>query len=120
MTRLCLPRSARLTRGAEFARVRAEGRTEHGRLMMCSVVRSGDGELARVGFITSRRVGSAVVRNRVRRRLREIVRADRPLLVRGSWVVLIARAAAAGATFDSLRDEWRRLAKRAGLLVLDA
>jgi len=121
MTRLRLPRSARLTRGAEFARVRAEGRTEHGRLMLCSVVRRDDAsELARVGFITSRRVGSAVERNRVRRRLREIVRADRAQLARGSWVVLIARTAAAKATFDSLRDEWRRLAKRAGLLVLPA
>lgn len=120
MTRLHLPRSARLNRVAEFARVRAEGRSEHGRLMVFSALRHDVPEPARVGFITSRRVGSAVARNRVRRRLREIVRADRPQLASGCWVVLIARAAAAEASFDALRDEWRRLAKRAGLLVLDA
>ena len=120
MTRLRFPRSARLTQGAEFARVRAEGRSEHGRFMVCSVVQIGGDEAVRIGFITSRRVGSAVVRNRVRRRLREIVRADRARLPGGCWVVLVARAGAAAATFTALQEEWRRLAKRAGLLVLGA
>ncbi len=86
--------------------------------MVCSVVQVGGEAAPRVGFITSARVGPAVVRNRVRRRLREAVRQDRALLIAGCWVVLIARARAAEATFEVLRDEWRRLAKRAGLLVL--
>jgi ribonuclease P protein component len=119
MTRLRLPRSARLTRNSEFSRVRAEGRTEHGKFMMCGSVKTGEEGAARVGIITSRKVGPAHVRNRVRRRLREIVRADRPQLAEGCWVVLIARARAADATFDALREEWRRLAKRAGMLVLE-
>jgi ribonuclease P protein component len=119
MTRLRFPRTARLTRNSEFARVRAEGRSEHGRLMVCSVVRLGSDEATRIGIITSRKVGSAVVRNRVRRRLREIVRADRPQLPPGCWVVLIARARAAEAAFIDLQAEWRRLAKRAGLLVVE-
>lgn len=119
MTRLRLPRSARLTRGGEFARMRAEGRTEQGRFMRCSVVKTGDGSAARIGIITTRRVGSAVVRNRVRRRLREIFRADRPHLTEGCWVLLIARAGAADASFEALQNEWRRLAKRAGLLLIE-
>ncbi|MEQ1860890.1 MAG: ribonuclease P protein component [Chthoniobacteraceae bacterium] len=120
MPRLRLPRSARLARNSEFERVRAEGKAEHGRYMLCSVAPCGDAGAARIGIITSRRVGSAVERNRVRRRFRELVRADRSQLATGFWVVLIARARAVGATFAELRDEWRRLAKRAGLLVLDA
>lgn len=119
MPRLRLPRSARLTRGAEFSRVRSEGLVERGRFMICSVVRIGDGSAPRIGIITSRRVGAAVVRNRVRRKLREAVRVDRPQLAPGCWVVLIVRASAAEAPFAALRDEWRRLAKRAGLLVLE-
>jgi ribonuclease P protein component len=120
MTRLRFPRSARLTRTTEFARVRAEGRSVHGRLMVCSVLAVEERERARVGIVTSRRVGSAVERNRVRRRLREIVRMDRPHLPMGRWIVLVARASAAGAEFAELQAEWRYLAKRHGLIALDA
>jgi ribonuclease P protein component len=68
-----------------------------------------------VGFITTRQIGGAVVRNRVRRRLREVVRQARPHLKSGCWIVLIARRASATASSDRLRDEWSRLAERAGL-----
>lgn len=70
----------------------------------------------RVGLITSRRVGNAVARNRVRRRLREIVRAEWPRLAAGFWFVVIARQRAADAAFQQLRDEWLALATRATLL----
>ena len=70
----------------------------------------------RVGFITSRRVGGAVVRNRVRRRLRELVRLSRPGFPAGKWVVVIARQHAANASFEAIQEEWNRLARRAGLL----
>jgi ribonuclease P protein component len=72
---------------------------------------------ARVGLITSRRVGGAVVRNRVRRRLREIVRSDRAQLVHGLWIVLIARQQAAVASFEALRREWRQLAGRSAIVT---
>jgi len=72
--------------------------------------------LTRIGFITSRRVGSAVIRNRVRRRLRELVRVNRPQLRDGFFLVLVARARAAGATFEALEQEWISLARRASIL----
>ena len=71
----------------------------------------------RVGFITSGRVGSAVVRNRVRRRLREIVRRHQQELRQGFWFVIIARHEAATATYATLEDEWLRLARRASILL---
>jgi ribonuclease P protein component len=58
-------------------------------------VRSGDP--AKVGFIVSRAVGSAVVRNRVKRRLRELVRRRLASLPGGCLLVLRAYPAAAGA-----------------------
>jgi ribonuclease P protein component len=70
---------------------------------------------SRVGFITTRQIGGAVVRNRVRRRLREIVRQARPRLKSGCWIALIARRASANGRSDQLRDEWNRLAERAAL-----
>jgi ribonuclease P protein component len=55
------------------------------------------------------------VRNRIRRRVREIFRILRPGLRRGVWLVVIARQRAANATFEALEAEWRLLASRAGI-----
>lgn len=71
----------------------------------------------RAGFVTSGRLGGAVVRNRVRRRLREIVRRHQRELREGFWFVIIARQTAAGATYAALEDEWLHLARRASILL---
>ena len=71
----------------------------------------------RVGFVTSKRIGGAVVRNRVRRRLRDIVRTQQGRLRKGFWFVVIARSAAATASYHALKDEWLRLAERASILA---
>jgi ribonuclease P protein component len=73
---------------------------------------------SRAGFVTSRRLGSAVVRNRLRRCLREIVRAHQHDLRQDFWIVVIARRDAANASYHALEDEWLRLAKRASILAL--
>ncbi len=114
--RMCFPRGARLRRSSEFARVRTRGRHAHGRLMRVSAVAGpeGDGRV-RHGIVTSRRVGCAVVRNRVRRRLREIIRCA-PRGAGAWWVVTLAKPAAAAATFSELRDEWLLLARRLSIL----
>jgi ribonuclease P protein component len=67
--------------------------------------------------VTSKRVGGAVVRNCVRRRLRDIVRRHQHGLRAGLWMVVIARPAAANATYRALEDEWLRLTKRAFILA---
>ena len=76
-----------------------------------------DNGLWRAGLITSGRVGSAVIRNRVRRRLREIVRRHQHELRQGIWFVIIARQDAATASYGALKDEWLRLANRASILL---
>ncbi len=55
-----------------------------------------------VGFTVSRRVGGAVVRNRVKRWLREAVRRQKAALPEGTDLVLIARPAAAGAGYEAI------------------
>jgi ribonuclease P protein component len=57
-----------------------------------------------------------VVRNRVRRRLREIVRRHQHELVSGIWMVVIARSPAAGANSEMLQNEWLKLGRRGGIL----
>ena len=115
-TRLRFPKAARLSRAGEFANLKREGISYHGKLMVLSVLALGGETAAQVGLVTSRRVGGAVVRNRVRRRLREIVRAARPQLRTGVHLALIGRQAAAQASFQALRDEWTQLARRSSIL----
>lgn len=72
----------------------------------------GDG--ARVGLTVSRKVGGAVVRNRVKRRLREAVRHERTLLGERVDVVIIARPSAAARSQAELREQVRRAFQRIG------
>lgn len=69
----------------------------------------------RYGFIVSKRVGAAVVRNRARRLLREAVRALDGELTPGFDIVLIARPALKGEPFAAVLEAVRELAIRAGL-----
>lgn len=108
------PKSARLTRSGEFSKMKHAGVSFHGKFVVLSVLKRSPPEPTRVGFITSRRVGAAVQRNKVRRRLRELVRTSQPLRP-GFWLVLIARAAATRATWEQLREEFTTLAGRATL-----
>ena len=116
------PKAARLTRATEFRRVKDHGRSWGGRFLVLGVLpdaappAAGD-RSARIGFITSKRVGGAVERNRVRRRLREIVRQHRPALRAGCWLVVIARHTAAKAASAELAADWLRLARRASILT---
>jgi ribonuclease P protein component len=116
---LRLPKPARLGRSGEFARVKSAGISFPGRYFVLAVLRPEQltEELPRVGLITSKRVGNSVVRHRVRRLLREVFRLGRPLVQRGLWLVLIARAKAATATMAALQAEWGTLGKRAGIFL---
>ncbi len=97
--------------------MRREGEAYHGKLIILSVLKLETTEAPRFGLVTSRRVGGAVLRNRVRRRLREILRQAQREIVRGVWLVLIARPSAAMAEFAALREDWTRLARRSSILA---
>jgi ribonuclease P protein component len=67
---------------------------------------------ARVGFVVSRAVGGAVVRNRVRRRLRHLMRERLAGLPAASTLVVRANPPAAGASYDELRADLGRCLDR--------
>ena len=116
--RLRLPKSRRLTLDSEYRRVRTEGSSVHGGTLTLGVLKNAEPIAAvRAGFITSRRGGTAVVRNRTRRRLREIFRKHQHEISGGVWIVTIASAQAARETSQELEDEWLRLARRASILA---
>lgn len=114
---LTLPKTKRLTLSSEFARVKGQGATERGRYLVLGAARVNEEKLFRVGFITPKHIGTAVVRNRARRRLRDIVRTHQLQLRSGVWFVVVARPYAVNATYQQLRDEWLRLAERASILA---
>ena len=69
-----------------------------------------------MGLAVGKKVGTAVTRNRVKRRLRAAARARLPRMRPGHDVVLIARPDTAGAPFDELCGALDLLLERAGLL----
>lgn len=114
---LRFPKARRLTHTSEFDRVRREGRALRGEFLSLGVLVVHGNQPMRAGFVTSRKVGGAVARNRVRRRLREIARRHQHEVVGGVWIVTIASPRAARVTQKVLEDEWLRLARRAFILA---
>ena len=88
----------------DFVHVQSRGRRFKGRHAVVLVAPNHLDE-ARVGITVSRRVGNAVVRNRVRRRIREILRHHRALLCRGHDHVVVAFPRAASAPFAAFSEE---------------
>jgi len=110
-------RAQRLRRRQEFAEVYRRGRRFHSDLLVLRTLKTNR-PLTRFGFAVSRAVGGAVVRNRVKRRLRE---AARSLPVAPGWdVVMNARTAAAQASYDELRRTLSGLLAKAKLLEAEA
>ncbi len=112
-----LSRDRRLARSADFRRVREKGRSQHGKFLILGVLRDENIPQFKVGFITTRRLGNAVRRNLVRRRLRSVVTELGGRIRPGHLVVTVARPASADASREALLREWHTLARRAGILL---
>ena len=70
----------------------------------------------RVGVTVSKKLGCAVVRNRVRRRLREVYRLNEERFAPGWDIVIVARTRCVGADFGKLTQAFLSLAEKAGIL----
>jgi len=102
---------ARLKKRAEFVNA-AKGQRFHARSFTLQAVRragQADEAAARFGFTVTKRIGGAVLRNRVRRRLKEALRLLEHLSARGGHdYVLVAREAARTQAFPTLQEELTR------------
>ena len=112
-SRAKLPRVARLRLGYQYDAVRKNGMSVYGSLFRLSVLaQETEKEQTQCGIIVSRRVGNAVVRNVVKRRLRELYRKERQRLAPSLWLVMIATSKAATASLVELQAEWLRLGQK--------
>jgi ribonuclease P protein component len=110
-----MKREHRLRASADFQRARAFRRSWANHLMVLYVAPNDDRPL-RLGISVSRRVGNAVVRNRVRRRVREAVRARLGDLLPGIDLVIIPRPESAAADWPTIKAAVEDLLRRARLL----
>ncbi|KQZ93813.1 ribonuclease P protein component [Mesorhizobium sp. Root157] len=101
-------RPGRLLKRAEFLAVR-RGEKRRGRLFLVETLERGDSGAPRVGYTVTKKVGNAVVRNRVRRRLKEAVRVHAASdMVPGNDYVIVGRNDVLAAPFGLLKAELSR------------
>lgn len=108
---LGFPRSCRLVRRADFDAVYREGRKRTSR-EFAVFLRANGLERSRFGWSIKKALGTAVRRNRIRRRLREIVRLHRSEVAPGWDIVIHPRSSVAVADFAALASELMKLLPR--------
>lgn len=109
-----LKREARLTRPEQYTLVYEKGSTQSDRFLVLKAL-PNQLEFSRFGISVSKRTGNAVVRNRIKRRLREILRLA-PLC--SGWdIIFIARTPAAGSDYNQLSESVRKLLSRAQIVA---
>lgn len=112
-----LKRCHTMKRAGEFAQVRARGVSHAGRFLVLSTLPlSGEQPATRhslFGLITTKRLGHAVYRNRLRRQMRELLRAHGEPISAGLYVVIILRQRAVHADYHELERDLLKLIHRA-------
>jgi ribonuclease P protein component len=106
--RLRFPRSSRLVRRKDFEAVYRSGKRQAGRQFVVFCRRNGLGA-TRFGMSAGRRLGTAVVRNRIRRRIREILRLHQREIATGWDIVIQPRRVVGREPFASLETELVKL-----------
>jgi ribonuclease P protein component len=104
-----------LSRPEDFAALQGEGTVRSHPLLVVRIRRTGLGE-TRFGLSTGRKLGGAVVRNKVRRRIREALRVMAPSFQPGWDVLIIARTPVIGADLETLAGALQSLLRRGGVL----
>ena len=113
---LRLPRSRRLQQAREFSRIKSSGARMVCGCLIANWQPAGSGSFSRIGIITSKRIGNAVVRSRARRLLREAFRLHQGDLNQSVELILIARASIKGKARSEVERDFLRAMRQARLL----
>lgn len=104
-----------LKKNSDFRRLYNKGKSEVTPYMVVYCRRNGR-EVNRLGYTVSTKLGHAVVRNRVRRRLREIYRLNSPALKQGWDIVVVARGRCVGAEYRKMNSAFMSACSKLDLL----
>ena len=104
-----------LKKNSDFRRLYSKGKS-YANPYLVVYCRKSPAPVGRVGYTVSVKLGHAVVRNRVRRRLREIYRLNRPLLKSGRDIIIVARTRCVGARYEKLNSAFLDACEKLELL----
>ena len=110
------PKSERLRKSKDFKAVFQKCRKLDDGTLVFYVQFVEDAALRKFGVSLSRALGKAYLRNRLKRRLREIYRVEKGHFRAGHQLIVVPKRGSAGKTFDEVRRSFLALAQRAGLL----
>lgn len=113
--RRLLGRRMRLKQSREFARVRQDGRRMSCGCFIANWRTMPPGSETRLGVITSKKLGNAVVRARARRLLREVFRLHQHDLAQPVELVLVAQRIMVGKGLSVVEDAFLTMLRKAGL-----
>ena len=111
-----MQRNFRLTRSEDFKRVRRSGKS-YAHPLVVLIVQVSEQPRVRVGVAAGRTVGTAVIRNRAKRLLREVMRTLLPSIASNLDLILIARPGLASASLEDTRQALLNLLKRAKIIT---
>lgn len=99
-----------------FSRLYSKGKSHADRCVAIYYMKNYKEHTTRIGITVSKSRGKAVIRNRIKRRIREALRSLHPLMKEGYLIVVVARQASVTASYAEITESLYSLLKKAALL----
>ncbi len=109
-----LAKHYRISNSADYNTIYKNGKKVPGRYIIVYILKNDLG-YNRYGLVTSKKVGNAVIRNKVKRQLRSIIKVNMPYLKTSFDIVLVGRYKIGGTPFDLLEKDFTIVMRKSGL-----
>ncbi len=105
-----------LKKNIDFGKVYRKGKSRANRQLVLYILSNGT-DKNRLGISVSKKVGNSVVRHRIKRLIKEAYRLNEPAFARGYDLVFIARADAAGKTYEEIENSVLHISELMGISI---